>query len=65
MRTEQFEGGEWSHFDQNEEWQEKLDKVQTELAGPVKGKGRQDLEEYASYLRIKIDQEKNNKGLPN
>lgn len=65
MRTEQFEGGEWSHFDQNEEWQEKLDKVQTELAGPVKGKSRKDLEDYASYLKIKIDQEKNNKDLPN
>lgn len=63
MQIENFEGGSVNHFDQKENWEEKLDLVQTQLAGPVQGKSKKDLEDYASYLRIKIEESK--KGLPN
>lgn len=65
MRTENFEEGIVHAFDNTEKLEETLDLVQTQIAGTNQPKSKKDLEDYASYLRIKIEEEKNKRSLPN
>ncbi len=65
MRTENYNEGSVHSFDKTESLEEKLDLVQTQIAGTNQPKSKKDLEDYASYLRIKIEEEKNKGSLPN
>lgn len=63
MRKETYEEGEVNYLNQEENYEEKLDIIQTQLAGNLGERSKRELEDYAAFLRIKIAESRNE--LPN